>query len=244
LASGEGGAYKIDFAAADPGLYTIDAAPYPTDALIAKLIVGNYITSGRGNGDDLIPFAKFNDGSSDVKIESLMPEDLFIGQIVPFEIEIAVDGAVGGTMQFTAGWSTETTSKGEFGYDYETYKVLAAFVDTGDGKHNDPDDNARVSSFTSDWVNGDEIQGVFDIEGLEDGDVVVVEVWVVLQNSFPSAGATGNVHSRLIDASTPDDSINTGQQTIPMMKLQDGITDNIEARLGTSSVSDEDLLCL
>jgi hypothetical protein len=234
-------AYQIDFAAADPDLYILgDVPPYPTDEKIdGHLIVGD------GNGDSLIPYAKFNDGT-DVKIESLMPEDLYLGQIVPFEIKISVSGledAEDGNMQFIAGWSTETTSKGEFGYN-KTYGVLAAFVDTGDGAHIDTGNAASVSSFDWNWEN-DEIQGVFNITGLDDGDEVVVEVWVVIQNEFPS-GATGNVHSRLIDARTltTDDSINTGTQTIPMMKVQDGITDNIEARLGTSSVSDEDLLCL
>jgi hypothetical protein len=241
-------AYKIDFAAADPDLYIpADVPPYPEIYNAPdKLIIGR--------GDGSIPFAKFNDGT-DVKVESLMPEDLYLGQIVPFEIKISVSGledAEDGTMQFTAGWSTETTSKGEFGYDYLTYGVLAAFVDTGDGAHNDPGGDATVSNFTWTWENDDEIQGVFDIEGLDEGDVVVVEVWVVIQNSFPSAGATGNVHSRLIDARTltTDDSINTGRQTIPMMKMQAGVgaggfTDISEQlRLTIGTAAEEDYLCL
>jgi hypothetical protein len=218
-------AYKIDFAAADPDLYNTPT-PYP-DIYNApdKLIIGL--------GDGSIPFAKFNDASSsgpsaNVRVESLTPEDLYLGQIVPFEIKITVSGleaAEDGKIQVTAGWSTETTSKGDFGYDFQTYGVLAAFVDTADGAHIDTGLAASVTSFT--WshvidVKGNEIQGVFEIEGLDDGDEVVIEVWVVIQSTFPSAGATGNVHSRLIDAKTltTEDAIDTGMQIIPVMKVQ------------------------
>jgi hypothetical protein len=232
-------AYQIDFAAADPDLYNPLEVPYAATFPKDKLIIG------RGNGEASIPSAKFNDGSStgrdllnlkhagagislaknDVKVESLMPETLYLGQIVPFEIKISVTGLEApedGNITFTAGWSTETTSRGDFGYDAKI-GVLAAFVDTADGAHNDAGVEASVSFFSWSIVNGDEIQGVFNVTGLDDGDEVVVEVWVVVSSTFPSAGATGNVHSRLIDATTSqDDAINTGTQTIPMMKKGGG----------------------
>jgi hypothetical protein len=257
-------AYQIDFAAADPDLYTTPI-PYPEKFALDDIIVG------RGNGEDSISFAKFNDGSStggdsnvkleasigqlaninvgsskggvsDVKVESLMPEHLYLGQIVPFEIKISVSGSQApenGNITFTAGWSTETTSGGDFGYD-KTIGVLAAFVDTADGAHNDPGEDSSVSSFSWSIVNGDEIQGVFDITGLDDGDEVVVEVWVVIDNTFPSAGATGNVHSRLIDATTSQgDRINTGTQTIPMSMNQGGPIDGSAFRFATATSSEE-----
>jgi hypothetical protein len=286
-------AYQIDFAAADPDLYTTPI-PYPEKIPKADLIIG------RGNGEAIIPLAKFNDGSStggerqlllqkaldsnvkveasigkfakvnanagvkggdsdvvnanvglkggdsDVKVESLMPEHLYLGQIVPFEIKISVSGSQApedGNITFTAGWSTETTSGGDFGYD-KSIGVLAAFVDTGDGAHNDPSGDASVSSFSWSIVNKNEIQGVFDITGLDDGDEVVVEVWVVINNIFPSAGATGNVHSRLLDATTSQgDTISTGRQTIPMMALnKGGPADGSEFRFAISSLED-DLFC-
>jgi hypothetical protein len=175
---------------------------------------------------------------NDVKVESLMPEDLYLGQIVPFEIKISVTGLQSpenGNIQFTAGWSTETTSGGGFGYDAKI-GVLAAFVDTADGAHHDADEDASVSLFSWSIVNGDEIQGVFNITGLNDGDEVVVEVWVVVGSTFPSAGTTGNVHSRLIDATTSqDDKINTGTQTVPMMKKGGGS----ELRFATATSTDE-----
>jgi hypothetical protein len=301
--------YQIDFAAADPVLYTTSAVPYPEKFASEDLIIG------RGDGEASIPFAKFNDGcsiggdlnvnadvglstggdanvkegagtsfanlngglstggdakvkvgagtsfagggrdllnanveasialakindvsSTDVKVESLMPESLYLGQIVPFEIKISVTGSQApedGNIQFTAGWSTETTSRVDFGYD-ATIGVLAAFVDTGDCAHNDPSGDASVSSFNWSIVKGNEIQGVFNITGLDDGDEVVVEVWVVISGTFPSAGANGNVHSRLIDATTSRDKINTGTQTVPMMKKGGG-----ELRFATATSSEE-----
>jgi hypothetical protein len=190
----------------------------------------------RGKSKKGIPNAKFNDGSSDVKVESLMPQDLYLGQIVPFEIEITVVGLEypeDGNMQFTAGWRTDTTNGDAFGYD-GTIGVLAAFVDTRDGATWDPQGDAAVSAFSWSIVDGNEIQGVFDVTGFDDGDVVVVEIWMVLQKtSVPDAG--GNVHSRLIDArtGTTNDAINTGEQTVPLQKSA--------AKSGTYSIpSDEE----
>jgi hypothetical protein len=217
LADG-GLAYTIDFSAADPSLY-MPIIPFPEKTkLIGK----------RGDGEFVIPDAKFNDGSStggdsEVKVESLMPEDMYLGQIVPFEIEIRVEGLEwpeNGEMQFTAGWSTITTSGDDFGYD-EDIGVLAAFVDTGDGTHNDPYNDATVKSYSWKIVDENEIQGTFNLVGLDNGDKVSVEVWLVLDSKFPTGKKpTGNIHSRLISAKTKrNDSINTGTQTVPVMQV-------------------------
>jgi hypothetical protein len=251
-------AYQIDFAAADPDLYT-QIVPYPENFIgTNKLIVG------RGNADDTsIPFAKFNDAASpgppsaNVKVESLMPETLYLGQIVPFEIKISVSGldtrAEDGKIQFTAGWSTKTTSKGDFGYEFIKYGVLAAFVDTADGAHVDTGSDATVDDFSWTYVTdakGNEIQGVFNLSGLDDGDEIVVEVWVVIQSTFPSAGATGNVQSRLISAETltTKDTINTGTQTVPMMKMQAGVgaggfTDDAQLRIIVGTAAEDEIFC-
>jgi hypothetical protein len=131
LDSGGGAAYQIDFAAADPYKYTPEV-PYPE---------GTKRIWGRGDGEGSIPNAKFNNGdnrggSSDVQVESLMPPNMYMGQIVPFEIKISVTPLIypEDGMQFTAGWSTVTTGAGDFGYDPEI-GVLAAFIDTADGAH-------------------------------------------------------------------------------------------------------------
>jgi hypothetical protein len=185
-----------------------------------------------------------------------MTETLYLRQIVPFEIKISVSGleaSEDGHMTFTAGWSTQTTSGGEFGYEYEKYGVLAAFVDTGDGAHVDNGPGvALVCNFTWSHVidpKGNEIQGVYNVTGLDEGDDIVVEVSVVIQSTFP-AGATGNVHSRLISARTltTKDTINTGTQTVPMMPVNKGVgpgglTDDTQLRLAVGTAAEEELFC-
>jgi hypothetical protein len=232
LAAG-GGAYKIDFSAANPSLYIPDI-PFPEST---PRIWGRDDVKGKSDVKKSIPNAQFNDGRSDVKIESLMPQDMYLGQIVPFEFQISVVGLESpedGNMTFTAGWSTVTTMGGAFGYDPQI-GVLAAFVDADDGAHKDFQEDASVSDFSWSVVN-DEIIGVFDVTGFDDGDVVVVEVWLVIMSKFPAAGATGNVHSRLIDAQTltTKDAINTGEQTVPMMKTDEDsfATPSLQPRVG------------
>jgi hypothetical protein len=201
---------------------------------------------GRGDGSLVIPMADFSDGSADVKVESLMPPDMVMGQIVPFVIKISVSGDVeSGNIQFEAGWSTMTTSNKDFGYEYTNYGVYAAFVDKSDGCHNDPDGNAAVSSYTWDASVGDEILGTFDITGLDDGDVVVVEVWVVLRDKAAD-DANGNVHSGMVvhGAHTQEgDEINVGQQTIPVMLGGNSFSTNVDLttafRLGAAGEADE-----
>jgi hypothetical protein len=232
---GSGGSYFINFAAANPDDY-IPYVPMPADcAPIAN----------RGDGSVVIPMADFSDGAANVKVESLMPPDMVLGQIVPFVIKISVSGDVeSGNIQFEAGWSTMTTSDKDFGYEFTNYGVYAAFVDTSDGAHSDPGGDATVSAYSWEKV-GDEILGTFDISGLDDGDEVVVEVWVVLRE-LAVADATGNVHSRLIDANTAEgDGINTGTQTIPVMLGGNEFSTNVDLttafRLGAAG--DEETLC-
>jgi hypothetical protein len=218
---GSGGSYSIDFAAANPDDY-IPYVPMPADC--APIV-------GRGDGSLVIPMADFSDGSADVKVESLMPPDMVMGQIVPFVIKISVSGDVeSGNIQFEAGWSTMTTSNKDFGYEYTNYGVYAAFVDTSDGAHNDPGGDATVSSFSWDASVGDEILGTFDISGLDDGDEVVVEVWVVLRD-WAASNANGNVHSGMVvgGAHTEEgDEINVGQQTIPVMLGGNSFSTNVD----------------
>lgn len=234
-----GGAYMLDFGAADPSIYI---PPIPFPPMTAPV--------GSGNGNIAIPGARFNDGLSDVQVESLAPQDMALGQIVPFETKITVSGDVtpeNGTITILIGWRTETTNGGDFGYDGGPgdigYGVYAAFIDTEDGAHVDPGNDATVTSFG--WaLEGDEIVGVFTISGLDDNDCVVLESWLVLDDTIP-AGIGGNVQSRLIDAETGSDQsyspsgmsfeldngldeISTGNQTVPLLKPSDFFTADVD----------------
>ncbi|MBN1177896.1 MAG: DUF11 domain-containing protein, partial [Anaerolineae bacterium] len=199
-----GGAYSIDFSAARPNSYL-------------RLTPGSIACPIGGRAADPLNGAQHLGG-----VESLAPAYLGLGQIVAFEFLINVNGSgpVGGNIQFVAGWDTLTTSNIDAGYD-ESYGVYCAFVDYVDGSAIELNDDASVDNIS--WaVVGSEIQGTFDVSGLDPNEQVVVEVWMVLEDEIPFT-ANGNVASRLISAKSLIDNstINTGNQTIPLNKVQD-----------------------
>ncbi|WP_027108127.1 Cna B-type domain-containing protein [Lacticigenium naphthae] len=205
-----GGSYTIDFSAYDPDYYDF------------KLPL-NYPTPPSGRAEDPMPGA-----NSAHTVESLQPRNLALGQIVPFEAEITVSGTTSpedGTIIFTAGWDTVTTNGSDFGFDPD-YKVFAAFVDTLSPYSIDPDGNATVAIVGNEVV-GTEIQGTFEVSGLNDGDTIIVEMWVVLKDSLPDK--VGNtVQTRLISGETSTgDTVNTGNQTVPLN--QSGQFTSVEA---------------
>ena len=124
-----------------------------------------------------------------------------------------------GTIEFSAGWSTHTTSNDEFGFD-KNYMVYCAFVDTHDPGAIDPDNNARVESYSAALVNqgtiDEQIKGTFRVSGLDVGDQVVVEIWVVLK-ATGAAHAGGGIAAQLDSAAkylNPPVPISIGSKTI------------------------------
>ena len=149
-----------------------------------------------------------------------------LGQVVPFEVVIEASGGTGperGTVEFTADWSTFTTSNDRFGYD-TNYMVYCAFVDYADPGTVDPHYNAKVESFRSAVINrgtiAEQIEGTFRVSGLDPGDRVVVEIWVVLDSTPPRSG--GTVAAGLVSAqkaTVPPEPISTGVQTTGLGNL-------------------------
>ncbi len=212
--------YQIDFSAADPVLYS-------------RLLFDQIDTLPSGRDSD--PLSGAADSTS---VESLAPEYLALGQIVPFEFRISVDNAGtvnGDTITVTAGWETVTTNGGLFGYD-GNLGVIAAFVDSSDPSASG-DTDATVSDFSWTLV-GTEIQGTFDITNLDPGEEIVLEAWLVLQDEIPE-GTAGNVQSRLISAETSGtteagDTISTGNQTIPLLRVKEFFTTQADLSVVTS----------
>ena len=206
--------YKIDFSAANPALYS-------------RLSSEQIDTLPNGRVSD--PLSGAADSTS---VESLAPEHLALGQIVPFEFRISVDtkGKVNSdTISVTAGWETVTTNGALFGYD-GNLGVIAAFVDSSDPSASRETD-ATVNNFSWNLV-GTEIQGTFEITNLDPGEEIVLETWVVLQDEIPEK-IKGNVQSRLIGAETSGtieagEIINTGNQTIPLLRAKELLTASAE----------------
>ncbi|AKB20952.1 DUF11 domain-containing protein [Methanosarcina sp. WH1] len=216
------GSYTLKWYAADPSL---NSAPYlPTYEKLTPASLPSPGLAGR-YPDPLANAVAYGPTSSNLDaLSSLSPENMALGQVVPFEMVISVSGSTSpenGTINFTTIFDANTTSGSNFGFD-PAYGVYAAFVDTADVGTNDPLNNSKVESFTSILTgsgSSQEIQGTFQVSGLDDGDRVVVEIWVVLKSTIPT-GITGNVQTSLDSAQTATgDSIKSGKQTVSLLQV-------------------------
>ena len=239
-----GGDYNIIFTAADPrplnGPFdptyervTPDGKACPTP------------TGGRANNPLVDAVYADPDAPHAVdSVTSMAPGDMVLGQIVPFEIVVEVNGDTSpenGVIKFVSSWSTETTPGDDFGYD-SFYGVYCAFVDTGDAHMIDPGNDATVNSF-SNSLAGTDIHGEFQISGLDDNDRIVIEVWMVLDSELPET-ATGNVASGMVSAETVDveqETINVGTQTVPLQKVGDFLKATADLSISKVDVPNEPL---
>jgi hypothetical protein len=217
-------AYNLNWYASDPAA---NSAPYlPT---YIKFGPGSlaYPTNGRA-ADPLRNAVAYGPTAGQLDaLTSLGGEPFYLGQIVPFQAVIEATGGRGpenGKIDFTADWATHTTSNDEFGYD-KNYKVLCAFVDSADIGSVDPHFNARVDSFDSTVINtganDEKIRGTFRISGLDPGDRIVVEVWVVLMSTQPDH-VGGTIAADIVLANkltSPVTPISTGVKTISIGSL-------------------------
>jgi hypothetical protein len=210
--------YSIKLYAADP-----NPSSGPYDPTYLKFGPGSLTPPVGGRAQDPLRNAvAYGPTSSTLDaLTSMGSANLCLGQVVPYEAVIQVSGGPGierGTIDFTAYWNTYTSSNNRFGYD-TNYMIYAAFVDTGDAGLYDQNSNARVESFSSKVVNAgtinEAIQGTFRVSGLDSGDQIIVEIWVVLDSSMPDH-TSGNIAAGLVSAqkdSNPPQPITTGTQT-------------------------------
>ena len=163
----------------------------PTYAKVPPTLLACPTPSGSaGRAADPLAHAVF--GNPKDSVESLAPQDMALGQIVPFEVKISVSGSTApenGVIQFTPYWLTKTTSGDDFGYD-PAYEVYCAFVDTADAAAIDPGANAKVDSWidtvAKTGTSNEQIQGTLQVSGLDNGDSIIVEIWVVLKSTIPA----------------------------------------------------------
>jgi len=215
------GQYNLSFLVADP-----DSGTGPYSPTYLKFAPGSLPCpeSARLTGRALDPLRNavaYAPGGQLDALTSIGNVPMAFGQIVPYEVVIEASGGPGaerGTIEFTADWHTYTTSNNRFGYD-TNYMIYCAFVDAADPGSLDPNRNARVESYSSRVVNtgsiDEAIRGTFRVSGLDAGDRVVVEIWVVLMPNMPEHSG-GTVAASLVSAQTaanPPVSISIGTQT-------------------------------
>ncbi|MGB4588247.1 MAG: FctA domain-containing protein [Clostridiaceae bacterium] len=216
LAVPTGGDYNLVWSAADPAP---NKGPY--DPTYNKLTPAQ-LAPVFGRADD--PLANAVYGVPKDAVSSLEPADTMLGQIVPFELLVTVGGTgTDGIILVTPYWLTKTTSGQNFGFD-PNYMVYAAFVDYGDDATVDPDGDATASVDSTTLANpgtsNEQIQGTLKISGLDAGDKIVVEIWVVLKSAFPPGNITGNVQTGLVSAQVfGGGTISAGNQTVPLSQV-------------------------
>ncbi|WP_282124651.1 DUF11 domain-containing protein, partial [Algibacter mikhailovii] len=180
-------------------------------------------------------------GGSGTGVESLAPEDMGLGQIVPFQFAIDVGDpplcpSNGDCITVVSRYSTKTTSGDDFGYD-SNLGAIAAFVDTSD-PNSSGDTDATVANFSYTigdiGLNSEFIEVTFQVCGLDPADnTIVVEVWMVLDDSI-DVGITGNVQSNLESAITSGgcgedgEIIGTGNQTVPLLRVKEFFTSDVD----------------
>lgn len=236
-----GGAYTIKASAANPELYE----KFTPSQLEAKLTPSQLEAIKEGRADDPLVDAIF--GEPKESVQSLAPADMRVGTIVPYEYKITVNGSTspeGGIIRFDPYWLTMTTSGDNFGFD-PNYGVLAAFVDYGDTANKEVGNYAKVDSFK--WkvaekgTSNEQIQSTIQVSGLDNGDTVIVEVWLVLKSVVPP-NVTGDVQSNVYSAETGStgngDKINVGNQDIPLKQVKDFF--NIDAEVSIKKTDNPD----
>ncbi len=224
-----GGDYgNMDFEAGDPNLY-----PRLTYSQLGTLPVGS--ANSTAPGFDIPDADHGTTAAGELAVESLEPDNLGLGQVIPFLLAFEMDP--GSTCQddcmtFVATWETQAGNSDNFGFD-PSLGVIAAFIDTGDPYHIDPDMDATVDNFSWTVVDPmpgiDYIEGTFQVCGVDPGDKLVVEMWLVLDSELPAGGVSGNIQTGLSSAETsgsgtgvcaPGDAIaGSGQQTVPLNQL-------------------------
>jgi len=180
-------------------------------------------------------------------LNSLTPQNLALGQIIVFEFLIEAKSSLPandpGIITFSYFWDTQLENNGDFGYD-ENYGVIAAFVDTSDTGNVNRDGDELVTGFTWKKIQNDNdllidsIHGTFNVEGLDAGNKVVVEVWVVLDKTITASNS--NIASGMIAANTLNgDTINTGTNKIPLQRVQEFFSSQADVSVTKSDDPDD-----
>ncbi|HEY3290919.1 MAG TPA: DUF11 domain-containing protein, partial [Anaerolineae bacterium] len=252
------GSYSLKWYAADPAP---NSGPYaPTYPKVIPSLLSCPTPSGVvGRAADplanAVAYGTFAKNGLDA-VTSLAPKNMILGQIVPFEMEINVNGSTApenGVINFSTQFDTHSTNGTNFGFD-PNYMVYCAFVDYKDAGTVNTKTGiapvAKVDTYTSSLLlpgqTKETIQGNFTVSGLKDGDNVIVEIWVVLKSSVP-AGAGGNVQTSLVGASTgayggSGSTISTGNQTVPLLQIGSFFTANADVSITKSDSPDPVLL--
>ena len=232
-----GGDYGIDYSAYNPRYYqryTISNLPvsYPVEGNLAS----SPLALGGADGSTMHTRT----------VESLNPAYLGLGQIVAYEFYISADAGGACTnddIRFGGEWSTVTENGGNFGFD-DNYKVIAAFVDrSAEVDFVDGGTPASASIYFKYYDPATKnILATFEVSGLDPGDNVPVEVWLVLKDNI-AAGVGSNVPTGFVNGITvgtcePGTDVKSGKQTVTLLQAASFFTSQVDLSIVKSDSQD------
>jgi uncharacterized repeat protein (TIGR01451 family) len=98
-----------------------------------------------------------------------------------------------------------------------------------------------VDNFTSTLVGSGSnqyIQGTFNVSGLDNGDQVVIEIWVILESTIPPK-SSGTISATVDSAQTASgDKITSGQQSTDINKIGQFFTNEADVSVVKTDISD------
>jgi uncharacterized repeat protein (TIGR01451 family) len=214
---------KLNVARTDGGA---GIAAAPGSSLSGGDIDLDYVAAGpftydHATGLGTYPTFGYNDrqiSKSSGVVESLESGDFACGDFVTFFTQVTVDSgaASGGTIELDYTFGAETTGQPGLGFD----DIISVGINTpDDGNQNlDGDEVATLIAEGFDSSGYQQVTGTVQIEGLDPGDVVIVRLIAEL-TCVPGETPTGNILNAIETGrvtSPEEDTIQVGQQTVPM----------------------------
>ncbi len=183
-----------------------DTAPYRLDVALPEVTAANRTpvggatcpTGGRVADGQAAPLAKVEYAPSGTRTTAVLVAP---GQLVPFKFLVSAtpDAPAVGTIDFQAAW--DRGGQRDAGLDGDA-QVVCAFVDPTDASSRDEDQPATVVHAEA-APTGNNIVANFSAEGVDPGDRVVIEAWVVSRSVIPSSSGTLKLTLAATDPDTP-----------------------------------------
>jgi len=193
----QGGDYKVDLAVADPNTYSTRT---PRDLVCPASASARGEVGFGGRGQSPFAGAEFEESAGRRTI--LSTEALYPGQIVPFRFLIhAGERAHPSTIVDLSTEWRDAISAIPFSQDYGIY---CAFVDRDSQSGISGDTDSQVEFHSSESLEGG-IRSSLRVSGVDPGEIVAVEAWLVLDSGSSDAASrvdTSLISSRMLDATS------------------------------------------
>ena len=152
-------------------------------------------------------------------VESLEGGDFECGDLVVFFVEVVVGGTGdAGTLQLDMSFGAETTGQPGVGFT----DIVSASINAGDDGNVglEGTETATLGTVTHDTAGYDETKATVSVTGLQGGETAIVRIVAELGCEV-GASPTGNILSSIDAARLDGTTVNVGQETVPLKKVED-----------------------